>query len=60
MADSALFLLAIGVMVLAVVVEGRGRSLAFQAAIFLYLGGLIDMALNVMIGGVVGWQSMFG
>jgi hypothetical protein len=33
------------------------RRLAFRTAIVLYLLGLLDMGINVLISGVVGWQS---
>src|SRR5262245_60656497 len=56
--DTALLIQSIGVTGLVVVLEeARLRRLAFKTAIVLYLLGLLDMGINVLISGVVGWQS---
>jgi hypothetical protein len=61
MLDTALLIQSIGVTGLVVVLEEvRLRRLAFKAAIILYLLGLIDMGINVLISGVVGWKSLSG
>src|SRR5262245_21548450 len=58
MLDTALLIQSIGVTGLVVVLEeARLRRLAFKAAIVLYLLGLLDMGINVLVSGVVGWQS---
>ena len=58
MLDTALLIQSIGVTGLVLVLdEARLRRLAFRTAIILYLLGLLDMGINVLISGVVGWQS---
>ena len=58
MLDTALLIQSIGVTGLVVVLEEvHLRRIAFKAAIVLYLLGLIDMGVNVLISGVVGWRS---
>jgi hypothetical protein len=58
MLDTALLIQSIGVTGLVVVLEGaRLRRLAFNTAIVLYLLGLLDMGINVLVSGVVGWQA---
>ena len=58
MLDSALLIQSIGVTALVFVLEeGKPRGLAFRAAIVLYLLGVLDMGVNVLISGVVGWQT---
>jgi len=37
--------------------EDKLRGLAFKGAVVLYLLGLLDMGINVLISGVVGWQT---
>ena len=58
MLDSALMIQSIGVTGLVLVLEGpKLRRLAFNTAIILYLLGLLDMGINVLISGVVGWKA---
>jgi len=58
MLDTALLIQSIGVTGLVLVLdEARPRRLAFNTAIVLYLLGLLDMGINVLISGVVGWQA---
>lgn len=58
MLDSALLIQSIGVTSLVLVLdEVRQRRLAFKAAVLLYLLALVDMGLNVLISGVVGWKT---
>jgi hypothetical protein len=58
MLDTALLIQSIGVTGLVVVLdEARHRRLAFNTAIVLYLLGLLDMGINVLISGVIGWQA---
>lgn len=58
MLDTALLIQSIGVTALvAVLDEAKLRRLAFKFAIVLYLLGLLDMGINVLISGVVGWRS---
>jgi len=58
MLDSAFLIQSIGVTALVFVLEeGKPRRLAFRAAIVLYLLGVLDMGINVLISGVVGWQT---
>jgi hypothetical protein len=61
MLDTALLIQSIGVTGLVIVLEEpRWRRLAFKAAVILYLLGLLDMGINVLISGVVGWRSLTG
>jgi hypothetical protein len=58
MLDTALMIQSIGVTALVVVLEEAGhRKLAFKAAILLYLLAVLDMGVNVLISGVVGWKT---
>ena len=58
MLDTALMIQSIGVTGLVLVLEGaRLRRLAFNAAIILYLLALVDMGINVLVSGVVGWKA---
>jgi hypothetical protein len=58
MLDTALMIQSIGVTALVVVLdEARHRRLAFRAAIVLYLLAVLDMGVNVLVSGVVGWKS---
>ena len=58
MLDTALMIQSIGVTSLVLVLEeARLRRLAFKAAIILYLLGVLDMGINVLVSGVVGWRT---
>ena len=58
MLDTALMIQSIGVTALVLVLEeARLRRLAFKVAIVLYLLAVLDMGINVLISGVVGWQT---
>lgn len=58
MLDTALMIQSIGVTALVVVLEeARHRKLAFKAAILLYLLAVLDMGINVLISGIVGWKT---
>ena len=58
MLDTALMIQSIGVTALVVVLEeARHRRLAFRVAIILYLLAVLDMGINVLISGVVGWRA---
>ena len=58
MLDTALMIQSIGVTALVVVLEeARHRRLAFKAAIILYLLAVLDMGINVLVSGVVGWKT---
>jgi hypothetical protein len=58
MLDTALMIQSIGVTALVLVLdEARLRRLAFKAAIILYLLAVLDMGINVLISGVVGWKT---
>jgi hypothetical protein len=58
MLDTALMIQSIGVTALVVVLEeARHRRLAFRVAIILYLLAILDMRVNVLISGVVGWKT---
>ena len=59
MLDSAFLIQSIGVTALVVVLdEARLRRLAFRTAIILYLLGVLDMGINVLVSGVVGWHPL--
>jgi hypothetical protein len=58
MLDTALMIQSIGVTALVVVLEdATHRRWAFRAAIILYLLAVLDMGINVLIAGVVGWKT---
>jgi hypothetical protein len=38
--------------------EARLRRFAFRVAVILYLLGILDMGINVLISGVVGWKPV--
>lgn len=58
MLDSALLIQSIGVTSLVLVLdEAKLRRLAFKTAVLLYLLGVLDMGVNVLVSGVVGWRS---
>ncbi|MBI3850573.1 MAG: hypothetical protein HY298_09940 [Verrucomicrobia bacterium] len=58
MLDTALLIQSIGVTGLVLVLEeARLRRLAFRAAVILYLLSILDMGINVLISGVVGWKA---
>jgi hypothetical protein len=58
MLDTALMIQSIGVTGLVLVLEEANlRRLAFRAAIILYLLAILDMGVNVLVSGVVGWKS---
>ena len=58
MLDTALMIQSIGVTALVLVLEEANlRRLAFKIAIFLYLLAVLDMGINVLISGVVGWKT---
>jgi len=58
MLDSALLIQSIGVTGLVLVLDEVGqRRLAFKVAVVLYLLALVDMGVNVLISGVVGWKT---
>lgn len=58
MLDSALLIQSIGITSLVLVLEeAKLRRLAFKTAIVVYLLGVLDMGINVLISGVVGWKS---
>jgi len=59
MLDTALMLQSIGLTGLVPVLEETSlRRLAFRAAVILYLLSILDMGINVLISGVVGWRSI--
>jgi hypothetical protein len=59
MLDSALLIQSIGITGLVVVLDhARLRRIAFMTAIIIYLLALVDMGINVLISGVVGWHTI--
>lgn len=57
MLDTALMIQSIGISGLIVVLETKyTRKLAFKAAVILYILSVVDMGINVLASGVVGWQ----
>ncbi|HWW01218.1 MAG TPA: hypothetical protein VNZ64_16095 [Candidatus Acidoferrum sp.] len=58
MLDTALMLQSIGVTSLVLVLEEEKlRRLAFRTAVIIYLLAILDMGINVLISGVVGWKT---
>jgi hypothetical protein len=59
MLDSALLIQSIGITGLVLVLDQpRLRRVAFMTAIILYLLSLLDMGINVLVSGVVGWHAI--
>ncbi len=57
MLDSALLLLAIGVTALVFVLDtAAGRRLAIKTGVILYLFGVLDMSINLLVAGWIGWK----
>jgi len=58
MLDTALLIQSIGITGLALVLdERRSRRLAFKVSVLLYVLAIIDMGINVLVSGVVGWKT---
>ena len=58
MLDTALMLQSIGVTSLVLVLdEAKHRRLAFRVAVIIYLLAILDMGINVLVSGVVGWKA---
>jgi hypothetical protein len=58
MVDTALLIQSIGITGLVPVLdEASHRQLAFRVAVVLYLLALVDMGVNVLVSGVVGWKT---
>ena len=58
MLDTALMIQSIGVPSLVLVLdEARLRRLAFRVAVIIYLAAVLDMGINVLVSGVVGWKT---
>ncbi len=59
MLDTALLIQSVGMTGLAAVLEpGRLRRTVFALAVVLYVAAVIDMGINVVASGVLGWQKM--
>jgi hypothetical protein len=59
MLDTSLLVLSIGMSALAFVIETReGRRFIFRAAAMIYVLGVVDMAVNILVSGVVGWKGV--
>lgn len=59
MMDTALLVLSIGLSALTFVIEtGDGRRLVFRTAAIIYVIGVIDMAVNILLSGIVGWKGV--
>ena len=59
MLDTALFVLSIGICTLVFVVETkRGRTIIFRVSASLYLLGVLDMSLNILLSGILGWRGI--
>lgn len=57
MLDSAILVLSIGLTGLMLVMEQRkGRALLFKLAVALYIAGVLDMSLNILLSGWFGWE----
>ncbi|MBM3320410.1 MAG: hypothetical protein FJY73_07015 [Candidatus Eisenbacteria bacterium] len=59
MLDTALLVLSIGIGALAFVLETRrARRSVFQISAVLYVLAVVDMSINVLISGFLGWQGV--
>lgn len=58
MLDTALLIQSIGITGLVVVLdEDRLQRMAFRVATVVYLLAVLDMGVNVLVSGVVGWKQ---
>ena len=56
MLDSAILVVSIGLTGLMFVLEDRrSRAVVFRTAVFLYILGVVDVALNILLSGWLGW-----
>ena len=59
MLDTSILIISTGVMGLLFVLENtKLRQSIFYAAIILYLLAVVDMAVNILISGAVGWGEL--
>ena len=59
MLDTSILIISIGVTGLLFVLENtKLRQVIFYASIILYLLAVVDMALNILISGAVGWGEL--
>jgi hypothetical protein len=59
MLDTSILIISIGVTGLLFVLENtKLRETIFYAAIILYLLAVVDMAVNILISGAVGWGEL--
>jgi hypothetical protein len=57
MLDSAILVISIGLSGLLFVLEGKAsRARVFKLAVILYVLGVVDIAVNIMISGWIGWE----
>lgn len=55
--DSAILVLGIGLSGLAYVLETpKGRRTIFRIAMWIYLIGVLDMSINILLSGIFGWK----
>ena len=58
MADTAMLLLSIGITGLLLVIDDSGpRRRVFKTAVVLYLLAIVDMSINVIVSGALGWKT---
>ena len=56
MLDSSILVISIGLTGLMFVLGARrGRDLVFKAAVALYVLGVLDISLNILLSGWIGW-----
>jgi hypothetical protein len=59
MLDSAILVISIGLTGLLFVLESRAmRKKLFALAVVLYVAGVIDISLNILLSGVTGWGDL--
>ena len=59
MLDTSLLVMSIGLSALTFVIETReGRRLVFRTSAVIYVMGVLDMAINILMSGVVGWKGI--
>ncbi|MFH1681589.1 MAG: hypothetical protein ABIH26_13230 [Candidatus Eisenbacteria bacterium] len=59
MMDTALLVLSIGIGALAFVLESKkGRRTVFKISAVLYVFAIIDMSINILLSGILGWQGV--
>lgn len=56
--ESSLLIIGLGLTGLALIlITSKARRRAFRAAVIFYIAGVIDMSVNVLVTGWIGWKQ---